>query len=385
LVTAECFATSAELAALRGVSPEFADNRESVLRALRNHRRAVYGDGNDYEKLSVLPAPLPLKNCPDLALVAEAQRRWDDALDMARAFGLRMVQTTDLTPSPVLSLLMTSAGQGLEPMQRLTSLRYDEADRHVAVLHPAVSEALARLNYARNDIRATEQHIIGSGSLRKAPGINAASLRASGLSESAIEKIEAYLPCVNTIRLAVTPWIIGVDYCRTQLKIPARALQSPRFDLLRHLGFSDSDVEVANRYCYGFETARNAKSLHLRHRPLFALGAEISTEARIRMAAAVQSFISGDTGLVARLPAARAIACGAETTLSAWRSGLKSLTIVFDPSIVVKEQRQTAARKINAAAQSHAKPMGTPKRKVVAKNAPALVAKKTTGARRGAR
>ena len=41
------------------------------MRALRNHSRAVYGDGNDSEKLSVLPAPLPLKHCPDLALVAE--------------------------------------------------------------------------------------------------------------------------------------------------------------------------------------------------------------------------------------------------------------------------------------------------------------------------
>ncbi|MFA5041292.1 MAG: hypothetical protein WC464_06645, partial [Bdellovibrionales bacterium] len=89
LITAECTATSAEMAALRGMSDAFSANRELVMRSLRNHRRAVYGDGNDYEKLSVLPAPLPLKNCPDLALVSEAQRRWDDALGLARAFGLR--------------------------------------------------------------------------------------------------------------------------------------------------------------------------------------------------------------------------------------------------------------------------------------------------------
>ena len=385
LVTAECGATSAELAALRGMSDEFSATRDAVMRSLRNHRRAVYGDGNDYEKLSVLPAPLPLNNCPDLSLVAEAQRRWNEALERARAFGLRATQATDMTPSPTLSVLMTSASQGLEPMQSLSLLRPDEDEGTRVVLHPAVSEALTRLDYPRAAVAAATQHIVGMRSIRKAPGLNAASLKARGLNDVALEKIESYLPCVDRLRLAITPWIIGIDYCRTQLKIPARTLESPRFDLLRHLGFSDAEVKAADLSCYGHGTARNAKSLNLRHRPLFACSAEISPEARIRMAAAVQSFISGDTGLIARLPALQSVERGAETTLAAWRCGLKSLTVVFDPALAAKPIPPTAARRLKASAQPQVKPVSAPSRRPTAKNAPILAAQKSSSARRGAR
>jgi len=362
LVTAECTATSAELAGLRGASDAFGTERDVIMRSLRNHRRAVYGDGNDYEKLSVLPAPLPLKNCPDLTLVAEAQRRWDEALELARAFGLRATQATDMTPSPRLSLLMGSATQGLEPMPRLTSLQQNERGEYQTVLHAAAGEALVRLAYPRSTANATVQHIVGSRSLRKAPSINHATLRAKGLSETAIEQIDAYIPNVDSIRLAVTPWIVGIDYCETKLKIPARRLQSPRFDLLKYLGFSDADIASANLHCYGYGTARNAKILHLRHRPLFACGAEISNEARMRMAASVQSFISGDTGVTTHLPVLQNVQRGAEITLSAWQRGLKSLTIIFDPALAPQPARKVAGRRLHASTHPTPKALGTVKR-----------------------
>ncbi len=385
LVTAECTATSAEMACLRGMSDAFTANREAVMRSLRNHRRAVYGDSNDYEKLSVLPAPLPLKNCPDLALAAEAQRRWDEALELARAFGLRATQSTDLTPSPALTLLMESASQGLDPMPRLNFMKSDESGAPRSILHSAVNEAFILLNYSRAAIDASTHTIVGTCSLRKAPYINLSTLKTRGLNDVALEKIESYLPCVNSIRLAVTPWVIGVDFCRSQLKIPAHELESPRFDLLRHLGFPDAEVNEANGYCYGYGTARMAKSIPLRHRPLFACGDEISSEARLRMAAAVQSFVSGDTGLTVRLPASQSIACGTDMTLSAWRSGVKSLTIVFDPSVEVRPAVKAVARRIKASAQPHASPVVSLRRRSIDNRAPVLSAKKGPSTRRGAR
>ena len=385
LVTAECTATSAELAGLRGTSDEFSANRDAIMRSLRNHRRAVYGDGNDYEKLSVLPAPLPLKNCPDLSLTAEAQRRWDEALTLARAFGLRATHATDLTPSPVIAVLMTCASQGLEPMQRLTVLQSDDADTYHTLLHPAVGEALTRLDYPSNAASATAQHIIGAGSLRKAPHVNHASLRTRGFSETAIEKIEAYLPCVNTIRLAITPWVVGLEFCRTQLKIPARLLDKPAFDLLQHLGFSDADINAANHACYGYGTARNARFLHLRHRPLFGCGTEISAEARLRMASAVQSFISGDTGIIAHLSVQQSVEQGAEITLAAWRSGLKSLTLVFDPAVAAPRVASTTTRRIKASAHSRTKPITAPRVQArEGKSRTVLVAKKASTGKRSA-
>jgi hypothetical protein len=386
LVTAECFATSSEMAALRGSNETFVANREAVMRSLRNHRRAVYGDGNDYEKLSVLPAPLSLKNCPDLALTAEAQHRWDEAVERVRAFGLRTLQATDLSPSPVLSLLMTCAAQGLEPIPRLTVLQPDDSGIYHETLHPAVGEALARLDYPTATIAQATAHITGTHSLRRAPGLNHASLRARGLSEAVLEKIESYIPCVNSVRLAVTPWIIGTEYCRTHLKIPALLLESPTFDLLHHLGFSEADCEVADVYCYGHGTARSAKALHLRHRPLFARGNEITAEARIRMAASVQSFISGDTGIAAPLPAAQSIDKGAEIALSAWRCGLKSLTLVFDPTLVATTRKAAMTnRRIAATTQPQAKPFTTPPRRATNGKSSSLLVKEASASTRAAK
>lgn len=361
LITAECAAVSAEMAALRGAGEAFAERREGAMRALRNHRRAVYGDGNDYEKLSVLPAPLPLKHCPDLLLVAEAQRRWDDAVASAQAFGLRALRPTDLTPSPALAVLMSCASQGLAPLATLSMLEHGDGDATETSLNPAAHEAMARLGYPESACKALAQHVVGTRSLNKAPAINFTSLAAQGLNESALEKIEAYLPFVNSVRLAVTPWIIGVDYCRMSLNIAAKKLESPRFDLLAHLGFSAADVQVADLYIFGHGTALNAKSLNIRHRPLFAREDEISAEARIRMAAAVQSFISGDTGISVSVSSAHKAESGAEVALMAWRLGLKSLEVVFDPDKPAKPlglgaHKQAQARRIKAKPLSPLKP-----------------------------
>ena len=53
ILTGYSYATSAELAAAVGPFPRFAENREAMLRVIRNHRRAAYNtDQNDYEGLS---------------------------------------------------------------------------------------------------------------------------------------------------------------------------------------------------------------------------------------------------------------------------------------------------------------------------------------------
>ncbi|MDD3030489.1 MAG: hypothetical protein PHS57_09510 [Alphaproteobacteria bacterium] len=389
LVTAECVATSAEISVLRGMSETFVSNREAVMRSLRNHRRAVYGDNNDYEKLSVLPAPLPLKNCPDLSLVAEAQRRWDEALSWAHAFGLRATCVTDLTVSPVLSLLMTSASQGLEPIRTLTEMKNDSEGSTVLSLHPAVFEAFSRLGYSRAVTMSAMQEIVGALSLRRAPFINATSLKARGLDDVALEKIEAYIPCVRSLRLAVTPWIVGEKYCRETLAIPSEKLKEPTFDLLNYLGFSEKDIAAADLHCYGHGTARQAKTIPLSHRPLFACGDEISAEARLRMAAAVQSFVSGDTDVSLRLPVEQSVLHGAEMTLAAWQAGLKSLTLTFDPALDEKLDskalEKVAVRRIKASSHPLSSVAASPKRHSIERRTTAAGRKGSSLSRRTAR
>ncbi|MFA5041661.1 MAG: hypothetical protein WC464_08525, partial [Bdellovibrionales bacterium] len=302
-----------------------------------------------------------------------------------RAFGLRATQMTDLTPSPKLALMMECASMGLEPMQRLTMQTKDETGAPTSVLHQAVNEVFLRMDYSDATIKAASLTIVGAHSLRKAPRINAASLKARGIDDVAFEKIESYLPCVNSVRLAVTPWIIGTDYCRDRLKLSDQEMDASGFNLLKRLGFSAEDIGEADAFCYGFGTARNAKSLPLRHRPLFACGDEIPPEARLRMAQAVQSFISGDTGLVVRLPLSQSVEHGAKTALAAWRSGLKSLTIVFDPDVAAKPVLKSKARRIRISSRPMAKPVVAAKRSKSGKHGLVLTTRKPASIRRGAR
>ena len=101
------------------------------------------------------------------------------------------------------------------------------------------------------------------------------------------------------------------------------------------------------------------------------------------MAAAVQSFISGDTGVVVRLPVQQSIEHGAEVTLSAWRSGLKSLTVVFDPAVEAPRQTTVATRKIKAVPMAHAMPITAPRERSRNGNSTsAFVARKAAGVKR---
>jgi ribonucleoside-diphosphate reductase alpha chain len=48
-----------------GPFPGYKENKENMLRVIRNHRRAAHGEDDGYEGLSVNPVPLDHANCPD--------------------------------------------------------------------------------------------------------------------------------------------------------------------------------------------------------------------------------------------------------------------------------------------------------------------------------
>ncbi|HUY68648.1 MAG TPA: hypothetical protein VMV79_05045 [Alphaproteobacteria bacterium] len=342
IVSAEVCAASARLAALCGPAASFTAYRESTLRSLRNHRRAAYGDRSDYEKISVLPAPLIIDKGADLALVAAARRGWDEALELARQHGLRHGHTT-LFAAPSLAVFMESAAQGGEALAALSVLR-GEADTYRRDIHPAVGAGLAKLGYDADSRRAIVAHIAGAGTLAGAPGVDHAALRARGFDDEAIAQVEHYLPYAGNLRLAFTPAVVGEDFCRDVLKIPAAKLRDPRFELLRHLGFSPEAIHGANAFCYGHGSARNAPRLKLEHTGIFALAHEMPAAAAIRMATALQSFVGGDAGLRLARPAGIGIEDCENLILGAWRQGAKSIRIEIAPVDAPRPARNAAQR-----------------------------------------
>ena len=202
------------------------------------------------------------------------------------------------------------------------------------------------LDRAESAIQGFSLHINGHRRLDRAPVINHGSLRSHGFDRATLDRIENCLAGAGSLRLAFTPWIIGPDFCREVLKLSRKQIDNPAFDLLRHLGFTANDIAAANSYCFGHSSMKGAKNLRTSHAAVFVCQDELSPEASIRMAAAVQGFISGDISLSIKLSDKTGSAKAEALLLAAWRQGLKTLTLSSEP-------RDTASIKSTKAPRRH--------------------------------
>lgn len=112
-MTGVAYATSAEMAGELGPFPRYEENREPMLRVMRNHRRAAYNEApGDYENLTITPMGIDPDYCPD-DLLESAQRCWDRAVALGEKNGYRNAQSTVIAPTGCLvanSLVVTDRG-----------------------------------------------------------------------------------------------------------------------------------------------------------------------------------------------------------------------------------------------------------------------------------
>jgi ribonucleoside-diphosphate reductase alpha chain len=70
IMTGVAYATSAEMAGELGAFPGYAKNAEHMLRVMRNHRRAAYGEPTATKSSRSIPVPLdPRRQLPGQRLV----------------------------------------------------------------------------------------------------------------------------------------------------------------------------------------------------------------------------------------------------------------------------------------------------------------------------
>lgn len=335
IVTAAAASTSARLAQKVGVCAAFATSREETLRAMSNRLRATFNEKTDYDRLAVLPQTIDIDSGVDLVLIATARYVSEEALHLVKQYGLRHLHLTTITPAPSLASLLDSASAGVMPE---TSLACDYAlgdDLFERRVRPALRSALEELGYPPEDQKAILDHVTGYRTLKAAPAISLTVLSERGLPDEALERIESVLPFVNHLRLAVTPWVIGLDLCRVKLGLSEQDSQNPAFDLLHHLGFSTQEIERANAFCCGHDTLDGVSELKVEHRTLFETAKTLPLDAVLAMAAATQSFITDDVALTLALPVSLDAKARASLVLRAWESGLKSLTLAQQaPSLV---------------------------------------------------
>jgi ribonucleoside-diphosphate reductase alpha chain len=340
IMTGVSYATSAEMAAELGAFPGYAENAQSMLRVIRNHRNAAYGKSDGYETLSVNPVPLDMANCADLALVQAAKRAWDQALSLGVQHGYRNAQASVIAPTGTIGLVMDCDTTGIEPDFALVKFKKLAGGGYFKIINRLVPDALRALKYDEAQIDAIITYAVGYGTLKTAPAIHHAALIQKGFTEAALESLEQQLRTAFDIKFAFNKYALGEAFCKETLRLTDAQLNDPGFDMLVALGFSRTEIEAANTYCCGAMTLEGAPHLKEEHLAVFdcaspcgRLGTRsLSADSHIRMVASAQSFISGSISKTINMPNNASVEACKDAYMLSWRLGLKANALYRDGS-----------------------------------------------------
>ncbi|RED49948.1 vitamin B12-dependent ribonucleotide reductase [Aestuariispira insulae] len=340
VLTGTAYATSAEMAGELGAFPGYGDNSDAMLRVMRNHRRAAYGEVEGYESLSINPVALDLANIPHKDLADAAMASWDEALSLGEEHGYRNAQVSVVAPTGTIGLVMDCDTTGIEPDFALVKFKKLAGGGYFKIINRTVPEALENLGYAKDVVRGMINYAVGHGTLKGAPAINHDTLAEKGFGEDQLKAVEGALGSAFEIKFAFNRWTLGDDFCKSTLGLTDAQLNDISFNLLRHLGFSRADIDLANLYCCGAMTLEGAPGLKDAHLPIFdcanpcgKIGKRVlNTESHIRMMAASQPFISGAISKTINMPNSATVDECKDAYLLSWRLGLKANALYRDGS-----------------------------------------------------
>ena len=369
IMTGEAYATSAEMAKTLDPFPGFAQNREPMLRVIRNHRRAAYNaPPQEYEGLSITPIGIDPAHCPP-SLLAAAREAWDRALVLGEAHGYRNAQVTVLAPTGTIGLVMDCDTTGIEPDFALVKFKKLAGGGYFKIINQSLPPALESLGYRAREADDIVAYCAGRKTLRGAPHVNHESLRARGFDDEGLARVEAALDTAFDITFAFNSWTLGEGYLAGRVGLNDARLSEWNGNVLRALGFGPAEIEAANDYCAGTMTVEGAPHLRADHLGVFDCANRcgkrgqrfIAADAHIRMMAAAQAFLSGAISKTINMPADATIEEVKRAYETAWRSMIKAVALYRDGSklsqplsATVDDETQTAAADVEAVAEKMA-------------------------------
>jgi ribonucleoside-diphosphate reductase alpha chain len=307
VLTGYSYATSAEIAEVTGPFPRFDENRDAMLRVIRNHRVAAY-NGTEYDNITTTVMGIDPAYCPD-DLLAAARSSWDLAVERGEAHGYRNAQATVLAPTGTIGLLMDCDTTGVEPDFALVKFKKLAGGGYFKIANQSVAPALDRLGYTPEQITDVVTYIVGTSSIEGAPHINTDSLLAKGFADEDILKLQATLPAVFELKHAFNVFTFGEETLQ-RLGFSIDDYTSWDFDLLAALGFSKMQITEANDHICGRQTIEGAPHIADEHLSVFDTANRngkygerfIHHNGHIKMMAAAQPFISGAISKTINMP-----------------------------------------------------------------------------------
>ncbi len=337
LMTGVAYSTSAEMAKVVGTFEKYEENKDDMLRVIRNHRRATNDvPKEEYEGINLIPYSLKREVVAEDILEA-AQESWDKALLEGGQYGFRNAQVSLLAPTGTIGLLMDCDTTGVEPDYALVKFKKLAGGGYFKIINQSVPQSLKNLNYSNEEIDEIIKYIIGSDSLDNSPHINRQSLSKKGLTDQDIDNIERSLKGAFDITQAFTRDKVSSE---TYEKLGLTDYEKSDFDLLGALGFSKEQINEASEYVCGYMTIEGAPKLQDEHLPIYDCANKcgehgkrfIEPEGHIKMMAAVQPFLSGAISKTVNMANEATVEDIERIYMDAWRLGIKAIAIYRDGS-----------------------------------------------------
>jgi ribonucleoside-diphosphate reductase alpha chain len=324
LMTGEAYALSAEMAASIGPFECYPENRDSMLEVMEKHRKAAGA-------IDASVAPRALREA--------AIECWDRAVALGRLHGYRNAQASVLAPTGTIGLLMDCDTTGVEPDFALVKFKKLAGGGYFKIVNQSVTAALETLGYDDPAVERIVRYAVGTGTFDGAPHVNRDTLRQKGLTETEIDKLEGWLPSMLTLKQAFGPGMVGAETLG-RLGIGAEVSAKMGWNLLAHLGFTESQIAEADAVVCGTQTVEGAADLQPGHLPVFDCANRcgprgtrfIQPMGHVRMMSAVQPFISGAISKTVNLPHESTVEDVAEIYLEGWKLGLKAIALYRDGS-----------------------------------------------------
>jgi ribonucleoside-diphosphate reductase alpha chain len=337
IMTGTAYKTSAEMASFLGAFPRYEENKEHMLRVMRNHRLAAY-DADSYEGLSVKPQGLKAEHCPNY-LLAAACKAWDDAVELGEQWGYRNAQATVIAPTGTIGLVMDCDTTGVEPDFALVKFKKLSGGGYFKIINQSVPVALRNLGYGAREVDAIIKYAVGSGTFAGAPHINHQTLSEKGFIAEEIKKLDKAVGSAFEIGFVFNVYNLGEE-CLQRLGFKPEDYYNFEWSLLEALGFTDSQIDAANDYVCGTMTVEGAPYLKAEHLAVFDCANKcgkkgeryIHAHGHIRMMAAAQPFISGAISKTINLPHEAVVEEIADSYMLSWQLGLKACALYRDGS-----------------------------------------------------
>ncbi|HVZ24719.1 MAG TPA: vitamin B12-dependent ribonucleotide reductase, partial [Sediminibacterium sp.] len=338
IMTGIAYKTSAEMAAFLGAFEKYEENKEDMLRVMRNHRAAAYDAEEAYVGLEIKPQGIKAQHCPDYMLTA-ATRAWDEAVQMGEQYGYRNAQTTVIAPTGTIGLVMDCDTTGVEPDFALVKFKKLSGGGYFKIINQSVPQALHNLGYSTAEVTAIEKYAVGAASFAGAPYINPETLKTKGFTDAEIEKLNKAAKSAFEIGFLFNRFTLG-DECMQRLGFTEAQYSDWNFNLLEAIGFTEEEIDAANDYVCGTMTVEGAPYLKAEHLPVFDCANKcgkkgerfIHAYGHIRMMAACQPFLSGAISKTINLPNEATVAEIADCYMLSWQLGLKANALYRDGS-----------------------------------------------------